>query len=66
MRTKFNTFDLTKFVLSFVVVAIHTQMTVTGLTMKVLCTLAVPIFFVISGYLLDHNRSLPYWGRLSE
>lgn len=62
MRTKYNIFDLTKFVLSFVVVAIHTQMTETGLTMKVLCTLAVPIFFVISGYLLDHNRSLPDWG----
>lgn len=62
MRTYYNIFDLTKFILSFIVVAIHTQMTETGPIMKVLCTLAVPLFFIISAFLLNHNMSLPNWG----
>ena len=62
MRTKYNIFDITKFILSFLVVAIHTKMTETGLTMKVICSLAVPLFFIMSGYLPEDNRRLPDWG----
>ena len=63
MRTKYNIFDITKFILSFLVVAIHTKMTETGLTMKVICSFAVPLFFIMSGYLLEHNRRLPGGGK---
>lgn len=62
MRKQYYIFDITKFILSFLVLGIHTKINEIGMIINELCNLSVPMFFVISGLLLDNNLKSPIWG----
>lgn len=65
---RFNSFDLCKFIMAFAVVAIHTE-PMHGCTNEAILRiyemvvgLAVPFFFLTSGYLLSCKMSYPFTG----
>lgn len=53
----YNSIDLLKFLMSFFVVAIHTAYD-QALLMRFICPWVVPMFFVISGFLLQRKISI--------
>lgn len=53
----YNSIDLLKFFMSFFVVAIHTDYDHTFFT-GFICPLVVPMFFVLSGFLLQKKMSV--------
>ena len=54
---RFNAIDVLKFFMSFFVVAIHTDAD-NGLITRYICPLVVPMFFAISGFLLQEHINL--------
>lgn len=53
----YNSIDLLKFLMSFFVIAIHTAYDQV-LLMRLICPWVVPMFFVISGFLLQRRISM--------
>ena len=53
----YNSIDLLKFLMSFFVIAIHTAYDQV-LLMRLICPWIVPMFFVISGFLLQRRISM--------
>lgn len=53
----YNSIDLLKFLMSFFVIAIHTAYDQVPL-MRLICPWVVPMFFVISGFLLQRRISM--------
>ena len=53
----YNSIDLLKFLMSFFVIAIHTAYD-SALLMRLICPWVVPMFFVISGFLLQRRISM--------
>jgi len=51
----YSAIDITKFILSFFVIAIHTELTNTNIFLFKLCGFAVPLFFIFSGFFLHKN-----------
>ena len=66
MKTKenFNSFDITKFILSILIIGIHARPfyklsnIMNTLFSNGICRMAVPIFFLISGYLLMYRLNI--------
>lgn len=55
----YNAFDITKFIMAFLVIAIHTGVNNSNEIISFFCNIAVPMFFGLSGYLLMNSY---LWG----
>ena len=55
MKPQYHSFDVLKFIIAFLVIAIHCNVQDYSLLLRKVCDLAVPLFFLMSGYLLQKN-----------
>ena len=66
MQKRKNSIDLMKFIMAMVVIAIHTQPLVNCTDFRInsiyntVTAMAVPFFFIVSGYLLAKKCAFPY------
>lgn len=56
-KISYNALDLLKFFLAFLVIAIHVKLNEENPLLKSICSLAVPLFFVINGFFLSKKIS---------
>lgn len=55
MKQQYHSFDVLKFIIAFLVIAIHCNVQEHSPLLRKVCDLAVPLFFMMSGYLLLKN-----------
>lgn len=55
MKMQYHVFNVLKFLIAFLVIAIHCDVQEYSLLLRKFCDLAVPLFFMMSGFLLLKN-----------